>query len=67
MTKDDRRAIKVEAALKEIGEVLYQKFKEEGTFTGTIDFQVHCHHGGIGNVDAYSRQEIKSGASKNKI
>lgn len=64
MDKGKRRAARIAAIVKEIGEVLDQKLTEETAFTGKVDFTVHCHQGGIGNVEAFSRQGIKNGHNK---
>lgn len=50
------------AATRVIRETLIQKLiQEEPTFTGQVDFTVHCRDGGIGSIDAFSKRKIKNG------
>ena len=60
--KQERLSSAIIRVLVEISDVLCQKLGEEMPFTGKIDFTVHCHQGGVGNVEAFSRLDIKNGS-----
>lgn len=63
-----RRLEKITLVMKEIGETLRQKLvEEEPTFTGKIDFTIHCKDGGIGSIEAFSKYDIKNGKSEKKL
>jgi hypothetical protein len=49
---------KILKTLAYMGSIIYEKLKEEKSFTGKIDFTIHCKDGGIGNIEAFSKNKI---------
>jgi hypothetical protein len=47
---------------QEIGDILYNKLKEEKDFTGKIVYTIHCNGGGIGGTEAAVQRDIKKDA-----
>lgn len=63
-----RKIFGIYIVMREIRETLIQKLvQEEPTFTGQIDFTIHCKKGGIGNIDAFSKRKIKNGSGVKNI
>lgn len=51
--------------VSEVRETLHHKLLfEEPYFTGRIEFTIHCKDGGIGEVEAFSKNKIKNGNGK---
>lgn len=43
-----------------VKDIISQKFKEELKFTGQIEFIIHCKDGGVGDIEAHTKNKIKN-------
>lgn len=63
-SRSGKRVLKILDALGYVYEIIELKLREETKFTGQVDFTFHFKDGGIGNVEAHSRNRLKNGDGK---